>query len=258
MVGCSTSPSLCSSYQPSPCASYNPSPALSSFASPASSSYITNACNAINVFDGNSLIPQLKNLSSAFSASSKFPQHHLYMHGGSISAPVTPPLSSPPSHTPRFKTDWDDPAAQPSWGSANHTFLLNSMPPSPGRKVITDPAWLVGIQLPTGGPLSPTVRLVSANPFGFFKEAMADGGSSRVVTPGQSGTCSPLMPRGSGCIDVPMSDGTSDEFAFGSNGNCDHPPAGLVKAWEGERIHEVCGSDELELTLGSSCARIDA
>ncbi|KAG1330267.1 Protein BZR1 [Cocos nucifera] len=253
VVGCSTSPSLCSSYQPSPCASYNPTPALSSFASPASSSYITNAHNAVNVVDGNSLIPRLQNLSSACSASSKFPQHHLYTHGGSISAPVTPPSSSPTARAPRIKTDWDDPAAQPSWVSANHTFLLNSTPPSPGRQ-----AWLAGIHLPNGGPSSPTFRPVSSNPFGFFKEAMAGGGSSRVVTPGQSGTCSPVMPGRPGRIDVLMSDGTSDEFAFGCSSNGNHSPAGLVKAWVGERIHEERGSDKLELSLGSSWARADA
>jgi hypothetical protein len=39
------------------------------------------------------------------------------------------------------------------------------------------------------------------------------------------------------------------EFAFGSNA------AGLVKPWEGERIHEECVSDDLELTLGNSNTR---
>ncbi|XP_008790049.1 protein BZR1 homolog 3-like [Phoenix dactylifera] len=232
VVGCSVSPS--------PCASYNPSPASSSFPSPASSSYITNANNAVNVADGN------------------FPQHHLYMHGGSISAPVTPPLSSPTARTPRIKTDWDDSAAQPPWASASYMFIPNSTPPSPGRQVIPDPAWLAGIHLPTGGPSSPTFSLVSSNPFGFFKEVIAGGGSSRMMTPGQSGTCSPVMPGGAGHVDVQMSDGMSDEFAFGSSSNGNHPPPGLVKAWEGERIHEECGSDELELTLGSSRTRADA
>nr|XP_010915465.1 protein BZR1 homolog 3 [Elaeis guineensis] len=260
VVGCSVSPSPCSSYQPSPRASYNPSPASSSFPSPASSSYITNANNAISVADGKSLIPWLKNLSSVSSGSaSKFPQHHLYMHGGSISAPVTPPLSSPTARTPRFKTDWDDQAARPSWASASYTSIANSTPPSPGRQDISDPAWLAGIHLPTGGPSSPTFSLVSSNPFGFFKEVIAGGGSSRMLTPGQSGTCSPVMPGGSGHVDVQMSDGVSDEFAFGSSSsNRHHPPAGLVRAWEGERIHEECGSDELELTLGSSRTRADA
>lgn len=67
-------------------------------------------------------------------------------------------------------------------------------------------------------------------------------------TPGQSGTCSPAIQTG----DVPMSEtvvASPPEFAFGSNAN------GLVKAWEGERIHEVSGSDDLELTLGNSSTR---
>jgi hypothetical protein len=46
-----------------------------------------------------------------------------------------------------------------------------------------------------------------------------------------------------------MYEAISSEFAFGSNTN------GLVNAWEGERIHEDSGSDDLELTLGSSRKR---
>lgn len=85
---------------------------------------------------------------------------------------------------------------------------------------------------------------------------MAGGGSSRMWTPGQSGTCSPAVPGGP---DVHMSDVVSEEFAFGSsssNGNT--AVKGLVKAWEGERIHEECAPDDLELTLGTSRTRSDA
>ncbi|XP_058095484.1 BES1/BZR1 homolog protein 4-like [Magnolia sinica] len=261
IVGGSASASPCSSYHPSPCvsynpsphasynpsprASYNPSPTSSSFPSPASSSYAANA-NA----DPNSLIPWLKNLSSASSSasSSKLP-HHLYIHGGSISAPVTPPLSSPTARTPRIKTDWDDPTAAPSWDSShNYPFLPSSTPPSPGRQILPDSRWLSGIHIPPGGPSSPTFSLVSANPFGFKEEVLA-GGGSRMWTPGQSGTCSPALAGTPNHTDVQMSDGVSDEFAFGSN------TIGLVKPWEGERIHEECGSDELELTLGGSHTR---
>nr|XP_010916623.1 protein BZR1 homolog 3 [Elaeis guineensis] len=257
-VGGSVSPSPCTSYQPSPHASYNPSPASSSFPSP-SSSYITNANNANKGTDGNSLIPWLKNLSSASSSSSssKLPNpHYLFIHGGSISAPVTPPLSSPTARSPRIKADWDDSAAQPPWAGAQYSFLPSSTPPSPGRQVIPDPAWLAGLRLPSGGPSSPTYSLVSSNPFGFFKEASAGAGSSRMWTPGQSGTCSPVP--GGGHADVQMSDGISDEFAFGSSSNGNLPANGLVKPWEGERIHEECASDELELTLGSSRTRSGA
>ncbi|XP_077229135.1 BES1/BZR1 homolog 4 [Tasmannia lanceolata] len=247
VVGGSASASPCSSYHPSPCASYNPSPASSSFPSPASS-YIANANNTNP--DGGSLIPWLKNLSSASSSasSSKLP-HHLYIHGGSISAPVTPPLSSPTARTPRIKTDWDDSTTAPSWAAPHHyPFQPSSTPPSPGRQILPDSGWLMGFRIPNGGPSSPTFSLVSANPFGF-REEMVLGGGSRMWTPGQSGTCSPAVTGAPMQTDVHMSDGASDEFAFGSN------VTGLVKPWEGERIHEECGSDELELTLGSSHTR---
>nr|VDD01534.1 unnamed protein product [Brassica oleracea] len=97
--------------------------------------------------------------------------------------------------------------------------------------------WFAGIQLAQSVPASPTFSLVSRNPFGFREDQLASaggGGGSRMWTPGQSGTCSPAPPP---------------EFAFGSNAN------GLVKAWEGERIHEESGSDDLELTLGNSSTR---
>lgn len=68
-------------------------------------------------------------------------------------------------------------------------------------------------------------------------------------TPGQSGTCSPVVAAGLDHTgDVAMSDGMAAEFAFGSNAT------GLVKPWEGERIEE-CVSDDLELTLGSTKTR---
>ncbi|XP_030971791.1 BES1/BZR1 homolog protein 4-like isoform X2 [Quercus lobata] len=246
IMGGSTSASPCSSYQPSPCASYNPSPGSSSFPSPVSSRY---AANAKGNADADSLIPWLKNLSSSSSsASSKLP-YHLNVHGGSISAPVTPPLSSPTARTPRTKNDWDDPTVAPSWAGQHYSFLPSSTPPSPGRQGLPDSRWLAGIQIPQSGPSSPTFSLVSPNPFGFMEEAFS-GGGSRMWTPGQSGTCSPAIPAGiDHTSDVPMSDGIAAEFAFGSN------TTGLVKPWEGERIHEECVSDDLELTLGSSRAR---
>lgn len=70
-------------------------------------------------------------------------------------------------------------------------------------------------------------------------------------TPGQSGTCSPAFPAGvDQTSDVPMSDVIAAEFAFGNNFT------GLVKPWEGEKIHEECvADDDLELTLGNSKTR---
>ena len=250
IMGGSASASPCSSYHRSPCASYNPSPASSSFPSPVSSHY---AANANGNADPNSLIPWLKNLSSGSSSASPKHPHHLFIHTGSISAPVTPPLSSPTARTPRTKNDWDDAAAGQSWMGQNYSFMPSSMPsstpPSPGRQVLPDSGWLAGIQIPQSGPSSPTFSLVSRNPFGFREEALS-GAGSRMWTPGQSGTCSPAIPAGiDQTADVPMSDSMAAEFAFGSNA------AGLVKPWEGERIHEECVSDDLELTLGSSNTR---
>lgn len=207
--------------------------------------------------EGSSLIPWLKTLplSSSYASSSKFSQlHHLYFNGGSISAPVTPPSSSP-TRTPRLRTDWENASVQPPWASANYTSLPNSTPPSPGHKIAPDPAWLAGFQISSAGPSSPTYNLVSPNPFGIFKEAIAS--TSRVCTPGQSGTCSPVMGGMPAHHDVQMVDGAPDDFAFGSSSNGNNESPGLVKAWEGERIHEECASDELELTLGSSKTRAD-
>ncbi|KAL8144262.1 hypothetical protein V2J09_017294 [Rumex salicifolius] len=240
-VGGSIPTSPCSSYQPSPHMSYNPSPNSSSFPSPTHYLATSNG-NA----DVNSLIPWLKNLSSnSPSASPKLPYH--YIPGGSISAPVTPPLSSPACTTPRMRnnTDWDDVAnLDPPWANHQNYSLPSSTPPSPGRQAHPEPAWLANVHVPQSGPNSPTFSLVSPNPFGFQGESMA-GGSSRMWTPGQSGTCSPAMPAGfDHTTDVPMPDGIAAEFAFRS---CS--ATGLVKAWEGERIHEECVSDDLELKL---------
>ncbi|KAF9672713.1 hypothetical protein SADUNF_Sadunf11G0073100 [Salix dunnii] len=239
-IGGSATASPCTSYLPSPCASYNPSPGSSSFPSPASSSYAANA----NV-DGNSLIPWLKNLSSASSSASSSKLPHVYIHGGSMSAPVTPPLSSPTARTPRINAGWEDQPIHPGW-CAQH-YLPSSTPPSPGRQIVPDPEWFAGIRMPQGGPSSPTFSLVASNPFGFKEEALA-GGGSRMWTPGQSGTCSPAIAAGSDhTADIPMAEVIPDEFAFRS--------IGLVKPWEGERIHEESGSDDLELTLGNSKTR---
>lgn len=154
-----------------------------------------------------------------------------------MSAPVTPPLSSPTCQTPRIP-DIDDQTKTSIWpGSHFHI---------PGIQTPPDSGWLSGVQTPQEGPSSPTFSLVaSGHQFGF-KDAL----SSRMWTPGQSGTCSPAVNGGiDQTSDVPMSDVISSEFAFGSN------MKGLVKPWEGEKIHEECVSDDLELTLGNPSTR---
>ncbi|KAK8939494.1 hypothetical protein KSP40_PGU008651 [Platanthera guangdongensis] len=218
-VGCST-PS-------SPHSSYHPSPGTSSFPGPAA--------------DVNCLIPWLKNLSSSTSSSASSSKshslHNLCINHSSTSAPVTPPSGSPTARTPCLKTVRNSPAnaLQPSWTAAPPSSAL----PCPNWKASVDPAW----------PMSPTFSLVMSNPFGgLFQERTPSVGSSRFWTPGQSGMCSPVLPS-----DAQMLDDASDEFAFGSCGDEQQP--GVVKPWEGERIHEDCGSDELDLTLGSSRTR---
>ncbi|CAM8999375.1 unnamed protein product [Rhodiola kirilowii] len=238
MAGGSASVTPCSSYHPSPGTSFNPSPASSSFPSPISTSY---AAAAANLTNGNSLIPWLKNLSSV-SSSSKLP--HLYFHGNSISAPVTPPMSSPNAQSPRSKMDWMTQTARMGWGSSSYSFLPLSTPTSPGRQTQPESEWF------SGGPTSPTFSLVAPNTYVLNGEA-AGGSGSRMWTPGQSGTCSPAIAASfDQNADIPMAQVIQDEFAFGSN-----KASGLVKPWEGERIHEDSGSDDLELTLGTSRAR---
>lgn len=245
VMGGSASASPCSSYQPSPCASYNPSPASSSFPSPVSSHRYTSNGNA----DPNSLIPWLKNLASGSSSASAKLSHHFYMAGGSISAPVTPPLSSPTCCTPRAGNDWDDPNAGSAWPGQGYSLMPSSTPPSPAHQVFPDSGVLSRLEIPLSGPSSPTFSLVSRNPFGFREEMLSVGGS-RMWTPGQSGTCSPAIPAGiDQNADIPMSDVIASEFAFGNH------TTGVVKPWEGERVTEECVADDLELTLGTSKTR---
>ncbi|KAJ1259514.1 hypothetical protein BS78_10G162000 [Paspalum vaginatum] len=246
--------------QSSPLDSYNPSPASSSFPSFGSSSHITIAGNNFNSrAGGNSLIPWLKNLSSSTSlaaSASKFPQiHHHYFNGGSISAPVTPPSSSP-IHTPRIWTDWENTSALPPWDEENYASLPNSQPPSPGHHVDPVPTWLARFQIPSTDPSSPTYSLMAPNHFDISKETIAN--TSRMCMPGQSRTCSLEMGGVPIHRDFHMVDGAPDDFTFGSYNNGNNGSHGFVKAWEGERIHE-CPSDEheLELTLGSSKTRAD-
>uniref|UniRef100_A0A7N0VFG6 Protein BZR1 homolog n=1 Tax=Kalanchoe fedtschenkoi TaxID=63787 RepID=A0A7N0VFG6_KALFE len=233
IAGGSASVTPASSYHPSPRASFNPSPASSSFPSPTSTPHA-------NLTNGNSLIPWLKNLSSVSSSTSSPKLPHLHFHGNSISAPVTPPFSSPSAQSPRGQVDWMTRTAIRGWGNSSYSFLPSSTPTSPGRQTQPDSEWL------SGGPTSPTFSLVAPNPFSLA----AGGNGSRMWTPGQSGTCSPAIPADQNS-DIQMPQVIHDEFAFGSN----EAASGLVKAWEGERIHEVSGSDDLELTLGTSRAR---
>ncbi|MED6120676.1 BES1/BZR1 protein 4 [Stylosanthes scabra] len=236
-VGGSALATPCSSFHPSPCASYNPSPGSSSFPSPRSSPFAANA-NA----DPNSLIPWLKNLSSGSSSATSSRIHQIFLHNGSISAPVTPPLSSPSA-----RAEWEDQSTNPMVGVQQYSFMPSSTPQSPGRQAV-DQDWFGKIMAPQrDGTTSPTFSLVSSSPFGIKEETLG-GSSSCNWTPIPSGTCSPVVAASSyHTSDTLMAEAASDEFAFGCI------KKGFVNAWQGERI--VIGSDDLELTLGSSKTR---
>ncbi|VAI61640.1 unnamed protein product [Triticum turgidum subsp. durum] len=266
----SGSRSPCSSHQVSPRAPYNPRAGPSTFPTSGTSSHTTLGGGS-SYYEGSSFIPWLKNLSSGsgFASSSKFPRYsphsYDYFSGGSISAPVTPPSGSP-RRMPHLNTGWGEyPSVQvqPPWFSAggsaydDYASLPNSTPSSPrgGHGVGPDPAWLSGFQISSAGPSSPTYSLMApSNPFRVSGEmAAATASSSRMRTPCQSGTCSPVALAAHG--DVQMEHREADDFAFGSGGR----PV-LVNAWEGERIHEVCASDEheLDLTLGLGSSKTRA
>eukprot|EP00252_Welwitschia_mirabilis_P011531 TRINITY_DN25796_c0_g1_i1.p1 TRINITY_DN25796_c0_g1~~TRINITY_DN25796_c0_g1_i1.p1 ORF type:complete len:296 (+),score=-16.56 TRINITY_DN25796_c0_g1_i1:168-1055(+) len=192
-----------SSYNPSPTPSYHPSPVRNSSAA-------------------GSLIPWLKNL------------------GNSISAPVTPPLSSPTSRgSPRAKIDWESSSVMKTDSNASSTIssvwstyngnsynhhLFASVPPSPRDRGYA-------------GPESPTFSLLA--PAAQIWHALGNGASVNrgcTWTPGQSGTCSPATAG-----EMPLQG--SDDFAFSNM---------EVKPWQGERIHDECSPDDLKLTLGFS------
>ncbi|KAF8406392.1 hypothetical protein HHK36_008479 [Tetracentron sinense] len=232
VAGTSNNISPCSSHQQSPPSSYFPSPVPSYQASPSSSSF-----PSPSRFDGNApsyLIPFLCNLASI---PSSLPPIRI-----SNSAPVTPPLSSPTSRGPKRKPDWES-LSKVSMASFRHPLFAASAPASPTRRHHHTPATIpecdesvastidsdrwVSFQTiaPTTAPSSPTFNLMKPVAQQSYPQAAVAGH-------GGLGWAATEERRGS-------------EFEFEN---------GMVKAWEGERIHEV-GVDDLELTLGSGKTR---
>ncbi|KAL2247041.1 BES1/BZR1 homolog protein 2-like [Sesamum indicum] len=226
----STNISACSSMQPSPNSSAFPSPLPSYHASPTSSSFPSpSRC------DGNPtsfILPYLRNLAIP----SSLP--HLRI---SNSAPVTPPLSSP-TRSSKPKPHWDS-IPNGSLNSFLHPISAASAPSSPTRRQRFTPApipecdesdvstvnsvrWVSFQSGPApAAPPSPTYNLVQAV-------------AQQTSLQGKFVSCSEL---GWGSA---AKRAQGPEFEFES---------GAVKAWEGEKIHEV-GMDDLELTLGSGKA----
>lgn len=214
-----------SSHQPSPQSSSFPSPIPSYHASPSSSSF-----PSPSRFDASSsyLLPFLQNLAAI---PSSLPPLRI-----SNSAPVTPPLSSPTSRGPKRKADWEY-LSNGSIEAFRHPLFAASAPSSPTRRNHLAPAtipecdesdastvesgrWVSFQKMVPGGasPSSPTFNLVNSVV------------QHTCPSPGGMGW-GPTAERG-----------RSSEFEFES---C------RVKPWEGERIHDDIGVEDLELTLGS-------
>ncbi|PSS36452.1 BES1/BZR1 protein [Actinidia chinensis var. chinensis] len=221
--------SACSSVQPSPTSSSFPSPVPSYPTSPTSSSF-----PSPTRFDQNPssyIIPFLRNLTSIPSA---LPPLRI-----SNSAPITPPLSSPTSRGSKRKVDWES-FSNGILNSFHHPLFAASCPASPTRRHHVTPATIpecdesdistvdsgrwVSFQTVAApaAPSSPTFNLVKP----VAQQSFLQDGHEEL------GWRSAAQ-RGCG-----------SEFEFES---------GTVKAWEGERIHEI-GGDDLELTLGNGKA----
>ncbi|RDX68770.1 BES1/BZR1-like protein 2, partial [Mucuna pruriens] len=211
--------SACSSIQPSPQSSAFPSPVPSYHASPTSSSF-----PSPTRMDGNAssfLIPFIRNITSI---PTNLPPLRI-----SNSAPVTPPLSSPRSS--KRKADFD------SLSNASHRHLpfATSAPSSPTRRhqVVTctipecDESDASTVDSASGRWVSFQVQAPPSPTFNLMKPAMQQIAALDVNEGMQ-------WERGRG----------GSDFDFEN---------GRVKAWEGERIHEV-GMDDLELTLGTGKA----
>lgn len=218
----SNQPSAPSSYFTSPVPSYHASPSSSAFASPSRFDSHPNPSSYI--------LPFLQGLASV---PSSLPPLRI-----SNSAPVTPPLASPNSRSPKLKQpDWQSVANYANYnninmGSYRHPLFVTSAPTSPTHRHrrFTPSTILEGdesdssttVDLPpwasfqsVQAPVSPTFNLVNTaseqnSPQGSFAGALGK------------------REHGS-------------EFQFENR---------RVKPWEGEMIHDLDG-DDLELTLGS-------
>ncbi|KAG8389966.1 hypothetical protein BUALT_Bualt01G0034400 [Buddleja alternifolia] len=206
----SRNPSPPSSYFASPIPSYQPSPSSSSFPSP--TRHNENGPSHPFAFLLNSLPSSLPPLRI------------------SNSAPVTPPLSSPtrlPKQTFNLET-----LAQESMSKFNIPFFAAaSAPASPGRGQRFTPPTILECDE------SDTSTIDSGQWMNF--QAYTDAAHMVPMSP----TFNLVKPVGRPILskDVVMDKGKGPELGFEDR---------AVKAWEGERIHEV-GMDDLELTLGS-------
>ncbi|KAD4888776.1 hypothetical protein R6Q59_034329 [Mikania micrantha] len=212
----STTTTPCSSQKPSPPSSSFPSPIPSYQCSPSSSSYPSPS----NLNMNKNPFAYLQH-----AIPSSLPPLRI-----SNSAPVTPPLSSPISKVPKPIFNWESFTKQ-SISSFNLPFFASSAPTSPRFTPATIPEcdesdcstidscqWLrfKNYEPMVTNPNSPTFNLVK-----------------------------PVAPVAA-AEDAGFDKRKGMDFEFENGG---------VKAWEGERIHDV-GLDDLELTLGSGVSKI--
>lgn len=217
--------SMCSSLQPSPNSSAFPSPAPSYHASPTSSSFPSPSRG-----DGNG-------------------NHNSYILPFSLpslrvsnSAPVTPPLSSPTRRS-KPKPIWES-ISNDTLNSFLHPMFAASAPSSPTRRKRFTP-----MTIPECDELD--ISMVNSARWVSFQT----GPAPSAPTSPTYNLIKPIMNQNS--IHVPSNG--SGEFGWGGSVKKARGPEFefenfTVKAWEGERIHEV-GMEDLELTLGSGKAR---
>ncbi|KAE8695916.1 Protein BZR1-like protein 1 [Hibiscus syriacus] len=233
LAGTSTNISACSSLQPSPQSSSFPSPVPSYHASPSSS-----LCPSPTRFDSspsNYLLPFLRNIAAI--------PNNLPPLRVSNSAPVTPPLSSPTSRGSKPKPDWEY-LSNASLNSIRHPLFATSAPSSPTRRHHHAPATIPECDESDASTVD-SGRWMSFQPLASSNAAPPSPTFNLVKRVAQQ---NPLQDGVSVTRHGGVTWGTVTEMGRGSEFEFEN---GRVKAWEGERIHEV-GVDDLELTLGTS------
>ncbi|KAL9994578.1 putative transcription factor BES/BZR family [Helianthus debilis subsp. tardiflorus] len=212
-----------------PCSSQRPSPSSSSFPTPIPSYQCSPSSSS---FPSPSNLDMNKNpfayLNNTIPAS--LPPLRI-----SNSAPVTPPLSSPISKCPKPNNfNWESFSKQ-SISSFNLPVFASSAPTSPTKYQRFTPA-----TIPEGDESDcSTIDSCQWVRFKNYEPMLTNPNSPtfNLVKP-----MAPAAEANDGGFDK----GKGMEFEFENGG---------VKAWEGERIHDV-GMDDLELTLGSGVSKI--
>ncbi|KAI3785542.1 hypothetical protein L1987_44661 [Smallanthus sonchifolius] len=209
-----------------PCSSQKPSPPSSSFPSPIPSYQCSPSSPSPSNLDMNK--NPFAYLHNAIPSS--LPPLRI-----SNSAPVTPPLSSPISKIPKPNNfSWESITKQ-SISSFNLPFFASSAPTSPTRYQRFMPTTIPECDESDCSTIDSCqwVRFKNYEP---------------MMTSPNSPTFNLVKPMApvAAAKDAGFDKGKGMEFEFENGG---------VKAWEGERIHDV-GLDDLELTLGSGNSKI--